>query len=34
LEGIDVVFNLLEKEKQLRDELTALKNRIRLYENE
>jgi hypothetical protein len=34
LEGIDVVFNLLEKEKQLKDELTCLKNRIRLYENE
>lgn len=34
LEGIDVVFNLLEKEQQLRDELNALKNRLRRYENE
>ena len=34
LEGIDVVMNLLEKERQLRDELTALKNRLRVYEND
>ena len=34
LEGIDVVFNLLEKEKQLRDELNTLRNRLRLYESE
>ena len=34
LEGIDVVFNLLEKEKKLRDELNAIKNRLRLYEND
>jgi len=33
LEGIDVVFNLLEKEKELQNELIALKNRLRLYEN-
>ncbi|MGZ0015374.1 chaperone modulator CbpM [Yeosuana sp. AK3] len=33
LEGIDVVFNLLEKERQLHKELNALKNRLRLYEN-
>ena len=33
LEGIDVVFNLLEKEKELRNELNVLKNRLRLYEN-
>jgi ABC-type Fe3+-citrate transport system substrate-binding protein len=33
LEGIDVVFNLLEKEKELRNELNTLKNRLRLYEN-
>jgi hypothetical protein len=32
LEGIDVVFNLLEKEKQLKNELIVLKNRLRLYE--
>ena len=34
LEGIDVVFNLLEKERALRIELNALKNRLRLYEND
>lgn len=34
LEGIDVVFNLLEKEKNLRNELVALKNRLRLYESD
>ena len=34
LEGIDVVFNLLEKERALRDELITLRNRLRLYENE
>ena len=33
LEGIDIVFNLLEKEKDLRNELNTLKNRLRLYEN-
>lgn len=31
-EGIDVVFNLLEKEKRLRQELTALRNRLKRYE--
>ncbi|MFC2098469.1 chaperone modulator CbpM [Bacteroidota bacterium] len=34
MEGIDVVFNLLQKEKELREELIALKNRLRLYEND
>jgi len=34
LEGIDVVFNLLEKERALRIELNALKNRLRLYEGD
>lgn len=34
LEGIDVVFNLLEKERQLRNELNTLRNRLRLYEND
>lgn len=34
LEGIDVIFNLLAKEKQLRQELNALKNRLRIYEND
>lgn len=32
LEGIDVVFNLLQKEKELKEELTILKNRLKLYE--
>lgn len=34
LEGIDVVFNLLQKERALRDELIELRNRLRLYEAE
>jgi ABC-type Fe3+-citrate transport system substrate-binding protein len=34
IEGIDVVFNLLEKEKELRKELTALENKLKLYEND
>lgn len=34
LEGIDVVFNLLEKERELRNELNIVKNRLRLYEND
>ena len=33
LEGIDVILNLLEKEKALQEELNALKNRLRLYES-
>lgn len=32
LEGIDVVFNLLEKERELQNEVNTLKNRLRLYE--
>ena len=31
--GIDVVFNLLQKIDVLQNELTALKNRLRLYES-
>ncbi|REE82870.1 MerR-like DNA binding protein [Lutibacter oceani] len=34
IEGIDIVFNLLEKERALRNELNTLKNRLRLYEND
>jgi len=34
LEAIDVVFNLLEKERKLRKELITLKNRLRLYESD
>ncbi|WP_027418222.1 chaperone modulator CbpM [Crocinitomix catalasitica] len=33
IEGIDVIYNLLEKEQALRDEVNSLKNRLRLYEN-
>lgn len=32
IEGIDVVFNLLEKIDDLQNELTAVKNRLRIYE--
>jgi hypothetical protein len=32
IEGIDVVFNLLEKEKALRQELLLLKNKLKRYE--
>jgi hypothetical protein len=34
LEGIDAIAHLLKRENNLREELTALKNRLRLYENE
>ena len=34
LEGIDVVFNLIEKEVNLRKEINSLKNRLRLYEDQ
>lgn len=34
IEGIDIVFNLLEKERELQHELNTLKNRLRLYEND
>mmetsp|Transcript_32561 Transcript_32561/g.43005 ORF Transcript_32561/g.43005 Transcript_32561/m.43005 type:complete len:99 (+) Transcript_32561:58-354(+) len=33
IEGIDIVLNLLQKEQLLRDEISTLKNRLRLYEN-
>jgi len=33
MEGIDVVFNLLQKLDTLQNEVTSLKNRLRLYEN-
>jgi hypothetical protein len=32
IEAIDVVLNLLEKIESLQSELTAVKNRLRLYE--
>lgn len=34
IEGIDVVFNLLEKERTLKEELNMLKNRLKRYEND
>lgn len=34
LEGIDIVFNLIEKEMRLREEIKSLKNRLRLYEDD
>jgi hypothetical protein len=33
LEGIDVVFNLLQKIDSLKQELMDVRNRLRLYEN-
>lgn len=33
LEGIDTVFNLLEKISELQTELISVKNRLRLYED-
>ena len=32
-EGIDIVFNLLEKMNNLQNELISVKNRLRLYED-
>ena len=32
LEGVDVVFNLLQKVDELKSELIAAKNKLRLYE--
>jgi len=34
MEGIDAIYNLLKRENNLRGELNALKNRLRLYEEE
>ena len=33
IEGIDVVFNLLQKMDSLQNEVQVLKNRLRLYES-
>lgn len=33
LEGVDVVFNLLQKVDELKTELAAAKNKLRLYES-
>lgn len=32
IEGIDIVFNLLQKELQLKEEVQELRNRLRFYE--
>ena len=34
IEGIDVVFNLLQKVDDLQNELISIKNRLQLYEND
>lgn len=34
IEGIDVVFNLLQKVNDLQNELILIKNRLQLYEND
>lgn len=34
LEGIDVVFNLLQKERSLKEEIIVLRNKLRLYESQ
>lgn len=34
LEGIETIFHLLQRIDSMQDEITALKNRLRLYESE
>jgi len=34
MEGIDIIFNLLQKEIELGKEISILKNKLRLYEND
>jgi hypothetical protein len=34
IEGIDIVFNLLQKLDELRNELNSVKNRLKIYEND
>ena len=34
VEGIDVVFNLLQKVDKLQNEMNSLNNRLKLYEND
>jgi|SRR5690554_4047688 len=34
IEGIDVVFNMLQKEMELRAEVQKLRNKLRFYEEE
>ena len=33
VEGIDAIFNLLQKVSSMQTEITSLKNKLRLYEN-
>lgn len=33
IEGIDIAFNLLQKIAELENELIAIKNRLKIYEN-
>jgi phage terminase small subunit len=33
-EGIDIILNLLQKKQNLEEELLAMRNRLRLYEND
>jgi len=34
LEGIDIIFNLLQKQREMRNELIDLKNRLSFYEGD
>ena len=34
MEGIDIVFNLLENEMKLKEEINKLRNKLRLYEDD
>ena len=34
IEGIDIVFNLIEKQITLKEQINTLKNRLRLYEDD
>lgn len=34
LEGVDVIFNLLQKVDEIQAELDLIKNRLRIFENE
>ncbi|MEX1384272.1 chaperone modulator CbpM [Lutibacter sp.] len=34
IEGIDVVFNLLQQQLKLKEEVNALKNKLQIYQND
>ena len=34
IEGIDVVFNLLQQQLKLKEEVNTLKNKLQIYEND